>query len=699
MMIQNIMKHQSTSILLASICLPLQLLAQKNSSSIPRPTQGKKLEEVTVSVNSVKRKLFIESAQMGKTDLPVSMLLKAPAIGGEQDIIKALQLTPGVKQGTEGSIGMYVRGGGNDENLIMLDGATIYNAGHLLGFFSLFNNTTLKEAQLYKSSFPAQYGGRMSSVLDVRTKDASLQDYHTQVNIGTITSSANVQLPVVKDKVSLMLAGRRTYIDKVMKSVPYYFYDLNGKLVFKANERNRFYLSSYYGDDVLRSSNLNSKNEDQKQIATNMKMGNKVWSAKWNRLSANNLLAYDLNLSYSNFKYLVDGRADNNILSVRSAIRDYNGRYDVRYAGINGHKITSGIHATYHYFNPNIVNTSGPQMALFTNSTGKKIYNTEAAVYVNDEITINDKYLLTAGMRLSGMTTGSKNYINPEPRIGFKYSLSEESSLKLSYARMTQYLHLVSSSSLALPTDLWYPVTDNIKPGISDQLSIGYYHTIPSMDISISTELYYKRMQNLLEYKEGALLVMNNDYEKELVHGCGEAYGAELFVSKTAGRFTGWLGYTLSFATRRFDSLNGGKQYYARYDRRHDLSLVAMYDITPKWSISTTWIYATGSPFTGQVSQYIVPSPGLTGVEVLPAYTGRNELRLSASFRTDMDLQYKFKVSKRVKADAHLSVYNVFNRTQPYTVQRVTDEKNNGYKYQQKGLFGTITAASLNISL
>lgn len=662
---------------------------------------ARQLGEVTVKARSNTRQ-FVESMQMGKTELPVAMLLKAPAIGGEADVVKALQLTPGVKSGTEGSIGMYVRGGANDENLILLDGAPLYNAGHLLGFFSVFNNTALKDVQLYKSGFGAKYGGRLSSVMDVRTKEASLTEYKGDVSIGTISSSASVQAPIIKDKLSLMVAGRRTYIDQVMKTVPYHFHDLNAKLYYMADSRNRFYISGYTGSDVLKPYTYGSNGEEKQakdDIQSGMKMGNNTLSARWNHVSKDSKLSGDVTAYYSGFSYAIDGKMNSNTIHMQSAIRDMGVNGDVRLSHIAGHKLSAGFQFVNHYFNPNIVSSNGPLVERFGNSNGQHLHNNEAAVYVNDEVRIDSNWQVAAGMRISGLSTSGKILLHAEPRLGLRYMINERSSIKASYARMVQYLHMVSGSSLLLPTDLWYPATDRIKPAISDQASLGYYYSIPNAGISISAEAYYKWMQHLSEYKEGAILLMNDKYEDELVQGKGRAYGLELFVSKPTGRFTGWAGYTWSVAQRQFDSLNGGKEYYARYDRRHQLSLVGMYDVAKNWSVSTTVVYATGSPFTGQTSQYLVPKPGFAGFETLPAYTGRNEMRMSAAFRTDVDVAYKFNISRRIKADAHLSVYNVFNRTQPHSVRRIYDEKSQTYKYQQRGLFGTITAASLNIHL
>jgi hypothetical protein len=657
------------------------------------------LSQVNVTAQSGRTKSLIENTQMGKVDIPAAMLAKAPSIGGEPDIIKALQLTPGIKRGTEGSIGMYVRGGGNDENLILLDGAPVYNAGHLLGFFSVFNTATIRDVQMYKSSFPAQYGGRLSSVMDVKTKEASLTDVKASASIGTIASAVSVQMPLIKNKASLMVAGRRTYIDKVLKYIPYHFHDLNTKLMYVANEHNRFYLSSYIGDDKLSAQDVGKDSlPTAQQIQTNMKLGNRTFVLRWNNISANNRHSSDVTLFQSRFQYNINGQMRGNKLSTQSSIQDIGIKADHRLQKTGAHKINSGLSLVHHYFNPNVTHSEGELLEKFGRSNGQKIYTTEAGVYISDDITINDKWQANISARVSSAFVKNKVYANPEPRVSFRYLIDDKSSIKLSYARMAQYMHLVSSASLALPTDLWYPVTAGLKPGTSDQVSAGYYYTIPDKEISITGEAYYKRMRNLTEYKEGALLVLNNDYEKEMVHGHGASYGLEVFVTKTAGRFTGWAGYSLSFAQRKFDSLNNGKKYYSRYDRRHDISLTGMYDINKKLSISANVLYATGSPFTGQNNQYAIPKPDLSGFDIMPSYTGRNEMRLSASFRIDAAMKYKFSIGK-INADAQISVYNLLNRTQPYKVQRVWDNKESKYKYQQEGLFGTITAATLKFNI
>lgn len=674
---------------------------QKDSLSLPDSSLWQNdLSEVEINAAGQQLRENMAATQMGKIDLPVTMLAKVPTIAGEPDIIKALQMTPGVKRGSEGSIGTYVRGGGKDENLVLMDGAPVYNAGHLLGFFSVFNTNALKEVQLYKAGFPAQYGGRLSSIMDVRTKDGDMQSFKGSASFGLIASNMTVQGPLIKDKLSFIVSGRRTYADKLLKFVPYYFYDANAKLVYKINSSNRLYLSAYKGDDVM---NMVRSGKDSLKgdytLNSGMKLGNNIASLRWNSRPEHQKYASDITAYYSGFQYRVDGSMGTNNLSMRSAIKDMGLKGDWQWQSSGHHTLRTGFNYAYHYFNPNIVHSGGAALEQFKSSTGKKINNQEMAVYMQDDVTLIDKWQLNAGLRLSASVAGTKLYCVPEPRLALRYLVSENASLKASYVRMAQYMQLVSSSSLSLPTDLWYPVTETIRPGISDQWSAGYYHVLPAAGITLSAELYYKRMLNIVEYKEGALLALNDEYEKELLCGKGHSYGLELFAGKTTGRFTGWVGYSLSYATRTFDSLNKGKSYFARYDRRHDFSAVGMYELNRRWSFNAVVQYATGSPFTGQQSQYIVPKPDFTGFDILPVYTSRNALRLSASFRIDLDVQYKFNLGNKIRGDVHVSVYNLMNRTQPYNVERVYDDQKKAYVYRQKGLFGIIPAFSVNFKL
>jgi len=651
------------------------------------------LKEVTVNAGREKLREHIQSTQMGMVDLPIALLKKVPAIAGEVDIIKALQLTPGVKRGGEGTIGMYVRGGNVDENLILLDEATIYNAGHLLGFFSVFNAAALKDVQLYKSGFPSQYGGRLSSILDVRMKEGNKQEYHAEGSLGLISSNLTLEGPILKNKASFIVSGRRTYLDVVTgNNIPYHFYDLNGKANYIINDQNRIYLSGYKGDDVL--STQKSSDLDMKSA---LNLGNSAASLRWNHIFKDPRLFSNLSLIYTKFRYNVTGEFDNNSLLIASAIRDIGAKADFSFKANNQHNMHFGGAITNHAFRPNIVNTSGMVSEALKSKPGVKIQNYEFALYANDDWKVSEKWQLNYGLRYSGtLLKSGKIYSNPEPRLAVRYLINERNSIKASYARMGQYMHLVASSSVALPTDLWYPVTNNIKPGISDQVSAGYYYTIPKFNVSLSVEGYYKMMQNQIEYREGAVLLLNDNYEQELVTGKGRSYGVEFFATKTSGRFSGWVGYSLSYALRKFDALNEGREYYARFDRRHDFSVVGAYDISRRHAVSFNWVYSSGSPFTPQISQYIAPSPSFTSIDVLPVYGAHNGSRLSAANRIDIDYAYKFQIGRKIKSEMHFSVYNLLNRAQPGRVVRTMNETTGAFEYKERGLFGAIPTISFN---
>lgn len=658
------------------------------------PSTGE-LHEVVIKADRHALRRHIESTQMGLIDLPVSLLTKVPSIAGEPDIIKALQLTPGVKRGGEGTIGMYIRGGGVDENLVILDEATVYNAGHVLGFFSVFNTSALKDVQLYKSSFPAAYGGRLSGILDTRMKEGNMERFQMDASIGLISSNLTLQGPIKKDKTSFIVSARRTYLDVItFGTIPYHFYDVNAKINHVIDPQNRIYLSFYKGDDVLSIKPGNKLDTDDLQ--TSLNLGNAIGSLRWNHIFKDPRLFSNLSLIFTKFRYNIEGQFNNTSLLIASAIRDYGVKADLSFKYNSQHTILFGGQIINHFFNPNIVNTSGLQSEELKSRPGQKIYNTETALYASDDYTVSEKFSVNAGLRITGDIVPDKTYLRAEPRLAGRYLIDKRSSVKASYARMAQYMHLVGSSSISLPTDLWYPVTANIKPGTSDQVSVGYFRSIPKLNLAVSVEGYYKWMQHLIEYREGASLVLNDHYEQELVSGKGRSYGLEFFATKTAGRIQGWIGYSLSYAYRQFDALNNGNKFFARFDRRHDFSLVATYDISKRWSISGNYIYATGSPFTAQISQYIAPTPTFTNIDVLPVYGARNAQRLSGSQRIDLDFTLKSKSKRKLKSDFHIGGYNMLNAIQPGHVTRVLDEKTGKFGYQQQGLFGFIPSVAIN---
>jgi hypothetical protein len=665
----------------------------------------------TVGVKTVRSKSDfsrLNSTETGKLEIPLSELKKVPAIGGETDLIKAIQLTPGIKKGTEGGVGMYVRGGGNDQNLILLDDAVIYNAGHLLGFFSVFNVQAIRDMSVYKSGFPSQYGGRLSSVLDIRTKDGSMKKSSMEGTFGTISSNMTVQGPIVKNKSSFIVSARRSYIDQgfklLGKELPMYFYDLNAKISFRLGSHDQLYFSSYYGRDVMHwsgkikvkdtSGNLGTINN--LNVKSNSDLGNFTNTLKWSHRVPAKRLSYSAALLYSNFNYTIDGTLSGGNLYVHSGIRDLGGKMDVNRQVSSALRLNYGFSTVYRMFSPNMVSSSGSISDLKKSQQPVKNNNIEHAAYVQSEQAFSARLSASYGLRVSSLTTHSgKTFAGLEPRVNFRYRVDSSNTFKFSYSRMKQYVHLISSSSMAMPTDLWYPVTDKARPELSDQVTLGYYTDFHKKGLYFSTEVYYKSLRNIIEFREGASLILNDDFENELLLGKGHAYGAEMFLHYTADRFSGWIGYTLAWSSRQFDSINNGERYFSKYDRRHDLSLVGNYRISDKWSVSGTWIFSTGNPFTAKIGQYVTVTPNRNDVITLPVYSHRNDHRFSASHRLDIDVCYKMAIARRYSGELHISMYNVYNRTQPSRVE-VAKDSNGNYKFQQKGLFGAIPALSFN---
>lgn len=655
------------------------------------------LTEIVVSTEGNREKEQVRSAQMSSIYVPMEKIKNIPTLGGESDIIKVMQLMPGIKRGGEGQNNMYVRGGSGDDNLILLDEAVVYNVSHLFGFFSVFNNDALKEVNMFKGGFPAQYGGRLSSVMDIRMKDGDMQKFHVDGGIGTLSSHLTLQGPIIKDKMSFLISGRRSYIDQLLKLLykgedvlPYHFYDTNCKLNYKLSDKDRFYFSFYYGDDILRSSTnfLNG----------GFRLGNNISTVRWNHLF-NEKLFSNFSLIYTRFRYTIDATTPGNAFSARSRISDIGFKYDFSYFKNARSTIKYGMQFTNHTFRPNVVNSAGEISEFVKSAEGKRITTQETELYLNHEFDFTPKIKLNYGLRQSFLLTHKgRIYFNPEPRFSVSYSINEKQSLKFSYSRMVQYLHLVSNSTITLPTDLWYPVSNKIEPQKSDQLACGYNYLFDKIKTTVSVEAYYKKMYNLIEYREGANLILNDDYERELVTGNGNAYGFEFFVQKTSGRFSGWVGYTLSWATRQFDSLNHGKTYFATYDRRHDLSVVGSFDFTKRFSASFAWVYATGQRFTPVTGMFVMPNSSLTNVDMLLIYADRNSAQLPPSHRLDISFILKSKSNrKHLKWDGEwrIGAYNLYNRAQPFRVDVETNPDGSA-KYVAHGLFGFIPFAAYN---
>lgn len=641
----------------------------------------------------------VQSTQTSAISIPIEKVRLIPTIGGETDIIKVVQLMPGVKRGGEGQNGMFVRGGSGDDNLILLDEATVYNVSHLFGFFSVFNNDALKDMTVYKGGFPAQYGGRLSSVMDIRMKDGDQSKYHAIGGIGLLSSHLTVEGPIVKDKSSFLLSGRRSYIDQVFKMaygqnvLPYYFYDATLKLNYTLNDKNRIFVSGYFGDDVLSA----KSQSDSSFFDGGFRLGNFTTTARWNHTHTARLFS-NLSLIHTRFRYDVEAHIPGNSFLARSRISDYGVKDDYTYFVNPDNTIRYGASYTMHVFRPNVVNTSGEISDYLRSREGDKIYTHEMGLYYNQEIRLDSLFRINYGMRLSALASPGKLYLSPEPRFSATWNYVQRQSLKLSYSRMTQYLHLVSSSSIALPTDLWYPVTKTVKPLYSDQIAMAWNYNMEKIGTLITVEGYYKWMQNLIEYREGAVLILNDNYESELVHGKGHAYGMEVFAQRMEGKLTGWIGYTLSWSVRQFDDLNNGKPFYAKFDRRHDISVVASYEITKRFSVAAVWVFSTGQRFTPVTGNFLMPDASLSQVNVLPIYSDKNAVQLPPAHRLDINFVIKSRLDRkwmRWTGEWQIGAYNVYNRAQPYKINIVSDG-NGGFKYQAVGLFGFIPSIAYN---
>lgn len=687
-------------------------LSKPVTKNISLELASNKIETVEISAEAQRNQEIVNSTQVSAVQLSIKSLKDIPTIAGEKDIIKTVQLLPGISGGAEGTTDFFVRGGDGDQNLVLLDEATVYNVGHLFGFFSVFNSDALNEVTVYKGGFPGEFGGRLSSIMDIKQKEGNLKKWEANGGIGLISSRLTVEGPVIKDKASILLSGRRTYIDQVFAlanvDLPYYFYDFNWKANYTLDGKNRLFYSGYLGDDVLRFRENENGNEDPDEnfdVRFGFNLGNVTHTLRWNHIY-NEKLFSNITFTTTNFDYDISGKIDSNSLLIRSKIRDYAVKAKFNYYESNRSTYTFGGEIIQHTFNPNIVSTAGEISEFLESRDGQTIRFQEAAFFGGRDYDIIEKILkINYGLRFSSALTDNKLYVGFEPRLSLRYTLNEKSSLKWSYSRMKQYLHRVSSSTVSLPTDLWYPVTRSIKPQRSDQTTVGYYLNLDKIKSVFTAEVFYKTMDNLIEYREGSNLLLNDDFEADLVQGNGRAYGLELLLKKDFGKFKGWIGYTLSKSERTFDQLNNGNTFPAKYDRRHDLSIVASYDLTKRISIGSVWVYASGSQFTAEIGQYVVPNESLTGVERIPIYSERNAVSLSPSHRLDLNFTIKPREGRKWYREWQFGAYNVYNRAQPFRVNIETEVDQTMSSstvrqvYKQPGLFGTILYFTFNFKI
>ncbi|MBS1525611.1 MAG: TonB-dependent receptor [Bacteroidetes bacterium] len=623
----------------------------------------------------------IASPQMGVEKLSMAQINQVPVLLGEKDILKTLSLLPGVKSAGEGNTGFYVRGGAADQNLILLDEATVYNASHFFGFFSTFNSDAVKDVTLYKGGMPAEFGGRLSSVLDIKMNEGNNKEYTVEGGLGLISSRIKVEGPIVKDKGSFMVSARRTYIDQFLRfssdstvrGSSIYFYDLNAKANYHFDDKNAIYISGYFGKDVLGLKNT---------FGTNW--GNSTGTVRFNHLF-NSRLFSNTSLVFSNYNYVITSYLSNADFQATSQITDVNLKEDLSYSMGNNHTLKFGFNVLHHDISPGDISSSAS--SSFNDIHVQKRYGFENAAYISDEWKPSNSLTFLYGLRVSslfllgpgtfntydaaGNVTDSaayksgqivKSYINLEPRFSASYMLDDENSIKLSYNRNTQNIHLLSNSTSNTPTDLYVMSSSNIKPEIADQVSTGWFKNFKDNVYECSAEIYYKWLQNQIDYKNGAQLLVNQDVESQLVYGSGRAYGIELFLKKKYGRFNGWLGYTLSRTEDKFAAINNGKYFPATQDRTHDLSIVGIYKLNDRWSFSSDFVYSTGNAVTFPTGKYNVG--GLTTF----SYSERNGFRMPSTNRLDIGATLEGKPHKKYHSSWTFGLYNVYAHRNPYII-------------------------------
>jgi len=703
-----------------------------------RINESVELKELVVIGNQ--KNIGVQGSQMSTIDVPISLIKTVPSLFGEKDVIKALQLLPGVKAGVEGSAGLYIRGGGADENLLLLDGVPVYNVNHMFGFFSIFNADAIKNVTLYKGSFPARFGGRLSSVVDIRMKDGDNKKLHGSFSLGLISAKMNLEGPLGSENTTFNVSARRTYADLLaqpfLKSAigeeslkktraGYYFYDVNAKITHKFSDKDRIYLSAYVGNDVIytniKQSEVKYTNAsggvngyETNWLKMDWNWGNIISALRWNHVISNKLFMnatgsythYSFDLAVGNENQTVryspaKETFKNTTLDYDSGIEDISAKIDFDYSLNTNNDIKFGTNYTFHRFRPGVTvadmesNTSGSSDTVIGD---QNIVSHEAIAYVEDNISISHAIKANIGVHYSSFLVQNHFYNSVQPRLGIRYLLNEKLSLKAGYASMSQYIHLLSNNNVSLPTDLWVPVTKRIEPMKSQQVTVGTFYNLNHL-IELSVEGYYKSMDNLIEYKDGASFFgSSTGWEDKVSVGRGWAYGVEFLAQKSVGKTTGWIGYTWAKSERLFDRpgevLNSGKTFPTKYDRRHDLSIVVSHKFSEKIDVSATWVYSSGSAGTLSMQNYLatdipgtspttsVPSDATT-VDVtnsIPYISSRNNYRYEPYHRLDVSINFNKKRKHGIRT-WNISIYNVYNQLNPFLV---TVKSNSTYNESTK---------------
>jgi len=663
-----------------------------------------------LEVTAEKKEESLTNIQMGVEKINVQEIKNIPVIFGEKDILKTIQLLPGVKSAGEGNSGFYVRGGNADQNLILLDEATVYNASHLMGFFSVFNADAIKDVTLYKGGQPAEYGGRLSSVLDIRMKEGNDKEFGVEGGLGLIASRLKVDGPIVKDKGSFTISARRSYADlflklskdSAMNQRKLYFYDVNAKANYRINENNRVFISGYFGKDVLRFGDK-----------IGIDWGNATGTLRWNHLFSEKLFS-NTSLIFSNYDYSINTILAGTNGEIISRIQDYNIKQDFQYFPNTKNKFKFGLNSVYHKIIPGVIKEESDSTIDELDINYKQAL--ENAVYITHEYKPSNIFGLEYGIRFTSFSTlgpgdfytynnlgettdtvsyqkgeFANSYFNIEPRLSANFIVNEKSSIKAAYGRNTQNLHLLSNSTSGNPTDLWIPSSNNVKPEIADQISVGYFRNFKKNTFEFSTEVYYKYLQNQIDYKDGAELRFNENAESQLLFGNGRAYGIEFYLKKKYGRLNGWIGYTLSRTEKKIDGINNGEYYFAKQDRTHDISIVAMYELTKKWTISATWVYYTGNAVTFPSGKYEVAG------QIVNYYTERNGYRMPTYHRLDIGATWQRKKTNKFESGWNFSLYNAYGRENAYSIT-FQEDPNDATKTQavQTTLFRWVPSITYN---
>lgn len=707
------------------------------------------LNEVTIYGN--REILGVRGSQMSAIDIPIEQIKAVPAMFGETDVLKALQLLPGVQAGAEATAGLYVRGGNPDENLLLLDGVPVYNVNHMFGMFSVFNPDAIKNVTLYKGSFPAHYYGRLSSVVDIRMKDGDLNQYHGNASVGLVSSKINLEGPIIKGKTSFNISARRTYSDLLLNSaiwlnkqfdfantddlsMGYYFYDLNLKLNHKFNDNDRLYVSWYSGDDDIYFNYRSSGGAYKEKTRLNWRWGNTVAAIRWNHVLGPKLFM-DLSANYTQYRHKMgihikeDDKANNYKgsmgINMKSGIYDASFRSDFHWSPTPKQDVRFGGSYTHHKFNPDVMELSMNSSETMDNDSvqtndfnqtfgSKHILAHEYQLYAEDDIELTDVIKFNIGAGYAGFSVNNRYYNSLEPRLSARFLVTDELSVKTGYAYMTQYVHLLSNNVINLPTDLWVPVTDKVEPEHSHQWALGAAYSVDGL-ADFTLEGYYKQMDNLLEYKEGSTYMSGDtDWQNKVAMGKGWSYGLELMAQRSVGRLNGWIAYTWNKSQRKFDRpgmvINGGRTFDAKYDRRHKLDITCNYKFSDRFDMSATWLFETGN--CGTIYTQYYDSELLADQKdeqyqyttTLGYYENRNNFRLNPTHRLDLSFNWHRKLSERVNRTLNLSIYNAYNNRNPFLVYVYTDSYYRGDEWveertlRQLTLFPILPTLSYSIS-